>query len=112
MTGFVNALALLIILGQLGDSTGYKAAGANKLIQTIKLFFNLDQIHLQTLMVGLATIFLIMTLEKTRLGALGMVAAMIVASLLAPVFGWEGVKVLNDIAQVPGSLPRWERQNW
>lgn len=106
MTGFVNAVALLIILGQLGDFTGYKAAGANKLLQTINLFFNVDQIHLQTLMVGLVTIFLIMTLEKTRLGALGMVAAMIVASLLAPVFGWEGVNILNDIAQVPGSLPR------
>lgn len=106
MTGFVNAVALLIILGQLGDFTGYKAAGANKLAQAINLFFNLDKIHLQTLMVGLATIFLIMTLEKTRLGALGMVAAMIVASLLAPLFGWEGVKMLNDIAQVPSSLPR------
>lgn len=105
MTGFVNAVALLIILGQLGDFTGYKAAGANKLMQAVNLFFNLDQVHLQTLMVGLVTIFLIMTLEKTRLGALGMVAAMIAASLLAPVFGWEGVKVLNDIAQVPDSLP-------
>ena len=106
MTGFVNAVALLIILGQFRDFTGYSAVGANKIAQTINLFFNLDQVQLPTLMVGLATIFLILTLEKTRLGALGMVAAMIVASLLVPLFGWDSVQTLNDIAEVPGSLPR------
>jgi SulP family sulfate permease len=31
---------------------------------------------------------------------------MIVASMLAPLFGWESVTQLNDIAEVPGSLPR------
>jgi len=106
MTGFVNAVALLIILGQLGDFSGYSAVGANKVTQTIDLFFNLNQMHLPTLMVGLVTIFLITTLEKTRLGALGLVAAMIGASLLPPLFGWDSVAILNDIADMPGSLPR------
>ncbi|MCP4359726.1 MAG: SulP family inorganic anion transporter [Chloroflexi bacterium] len=89
MTGFANAVALLIILGQLGDFTGYSAVGANKIVQTINLFANLNHVHLQTLMVGLATIYLIITLEKTRLSALGLVAAMIVASLLPSLFGWD-----------------------
>ena len=31
MTGFINAVAVLIILGQLDDFTGYSSAGANKL---------------------------------------------------------------------------------
>jgi SulP family sulfate permease len=105
MTGFVNAVALLIILGQLGDLTGYSAAGGNKITQTINLFRNLDQVDLPTLFVGLTTIFLIITLEKTRLKALGLVVAMIVASLLVPLFNWESVQMLNDIADVPGSLP-------
>ena len=105
MTGFVNAVALLIILGQLGDFTGYSAEGDNKIIQTFDLLTNLNEVHLQTLMVGLVTIFLIITLEKTRLGALGLVAAMIVASLLPSLFGWDEVMLLNDIASVPGSLP-------
>lgn len=106
MTGFVNAVALLIILGQLRDFTGHAAVGSNKLAQAINLILNLDQVHLPTLMVGLATIFLIMTLEKTRLGALGLVAAMIVASMLVPLFGWDSVTQLKDIADVPNSLPR------
>lgn len=107
MTGFINAVALLMILGQLGDLTGYKAAGANKIIQTFNLIGNLSEVDLPTLMIGLATIYLILTLERTRLGALGLVAAMIVASLLAPLFGWDSVRTLNDIATVPGSLPRF-----
>lgn len=106
MTGFVNAVALLIILGQLKDLTGYATVGGNKISQTINLFLNLDQVDLPTLMVGLATIFLIITLEKTRLGPLGLVAAMIVASMLVPLFGWDSVAQLNDIVEVPNSLPR------
>ena len=106
MTGFVNAVALLIILGQLGDFTGYKAVGANKVAQTINLVLNLNEIHLPTLMVGLATIFLIITLEKTRLGPLGLVAAMIAASLLVPLFSWQSVIQLKDIVDVPNAPPR------
>jgi SulP family sulfate permease len=106
MVGFVNAVAALIILGQLGDFTGYDAAGANKVAQTIDLLRHLDQIVLPTLMVGIATILLILTLEKTRLGALGMVAAIIVATLLVQVAGWEEVALVGDIADIPDSLPR------
>jgi len=106
MTGFVNAVALLIILGQLNDLTGHNPGGSNKIFLTINHLKSLDQIDLPTLMVGLGTIFLIITLEKTKLKALGLVAAMIVASLLVPLFGWDSVTTLNDIAEVPGSLPR------
>jgi SulP family sulfate permease len=106
MTGFVNAVALLIVLGQLSDFTGYSAIGSNKFAQTLNLVANMNQVHLPTLMVGLVTIFLIITLEKTRLGALGLVAAMIVSSLLVPLFGWDSVMTINDIAQVPDSLTR------
>ena len=106
MVGFVNAVALLIILGQLNDFFGHNPGGSNRIVQTINHARNLDQADLPTLMVGLVTIFLIITLEKTRLGALGMVVAMIVASILVPLFGWDSVAQLSDIADVPGSLPR------
>ena len=50
MVGFVNAVAVLIVLGQLGDFTGYDTVGPNKVAQTIDLFQNLDQIVLASLM--------------------------------------------------------------
>ena len=106
MTGFVNAVALLIILGQLNDLTGHNPGGSNKIFQAINHVRTLNEVDLPTLMVGLVTIFLIITLEKTKLKALGLVVAMIVASLLVPLFGWDSVATLNDIAEVPESLPR------
>ena len=106
MTGFVNGIAVLIILGQLGSLTGYDTQGANKIAQTIDLFLHLDQIDLATLMVGIITILLIIVLEKTRLQSFGLVVALIVASLLVPLFNWESVATVADIAEIPDSLPR------
>ncbi len=106
MTGFVNAVALLIILGQLGDLTGYDTQGANKVSQTINLFLNLDQIDLQTLTVGITAILLIIILEKTALKSFGLVVALFVASLMPTVLGWETVALARDIAEIPGQLPR------
>ena len=105
MTGFINAVAVSIILSQLDDLTGYVTSGPNRIARTVQLFFNLDQVVLQALMVGIITIILILVLEKTSLGALGMVVAIIVASLVVPLAGWEMVTQLIDIAEVPNSLP-------
>ena len=106
MTGLINAVAILIILGQLDNFTGYASEGANKVVRAFDLFKNLDQVVLPTVMIGIVTIILIMVLEKTRLGPLGMVVAIIVASLLVPLAGWDMVETVSDIADVPGSLPR------
>ncbi len=106
MTGFVNAVALLIILGQLNDLFGHNPGGSNKIAQAINHARNLDQADLPTVMVGLVTIFLIITLEKTPLKSLGLVVAMIVSSMLVPLFSWDSVALLKDIADVPGTLPR------
>jgi len=106
MTGFINAVAVLIILGQLSDFTGYSSSGPNKIAQTIDLLLHLNQVDLATIMVGVITIILILTLEKTALKALGLVVAMIVASMLAPLFSWSSVALVNSIATIPNSLPR------
>jgi SulP family sulfate permease len=106
MTGFINGVAILIVLGQLGNLTGYDPEGPNKVVQTIDLLFNLNEIDLPTLMVGIATILLIIALERTRLKSFGIVVALVVASLLVPLFNWDSVALVADIADIPGSLPR------
>ncbi|MBK7180005.1 MAG: SulP family inorganic anion transporter [Chloroflexi bacterium] len=106
MTGFVNAVAFLIILGQLDDFTRYSSVGANRIARTLDLLRNLDQVHLPTLMVGILTIVLILTLEKTSLKSLGIVVAMVVASLVVPLLGADGVVLVRDVANIPSSLPR------
>lgn len=105
MTGFVNAVALLIILGQLDDFTGYSSTGSNRIFRTFDLLQNIEQVHVPTLLVGLLTIILILTLEKTVLKSLGMVVAIVFASLVVPLLGADAITQVRDIADVPTSLP-------
>jgi SulP family sulfate permease len=104
MVGFINAVGINIILGQLDNFTGYEADGPNRVARTFNLIFNFDQIDWPTLTIGVATIILILLLERTKLGPLGLVVAIIVTSAAVPILGWE-VATLNDIADIPGSLP-------
>ncbi len=67
MVGFMTGVAALIILGQLGDLTGYSSEYSNKVAKAVDLLFNLDQVDLPTVAVGIGTIILIIVLQKTRL---------------------------------------------
>ncbi|MCL1601433.1 MAG: SulP family inorganic anion transporter [Actinomycetia bacterium] len=104
MVGFINAVGVNIILGQLDNFTGYEAEGANRVVRTFDLIVNFTQIHLPTFAIGVLTIVLIVVLERTKLGPLGMVVGIIVGSALVPILGWQ-VAQLNDIADIPSSLP-------
>jgi SulP family sulfate permease len=104
MVGFINAVGVNIILGQLDNFTGYEGQGANRVIRAFDLLLNLGKVHLPTITIGVATIILIVVLERTKLGPLGMVVGIIVASAAVPILGWE-IAILNDIADIPGSLP-------
>ncbi|NTU82786.1 MAG: SulP family inorganic anion transporter [Chloroflexales bacterium] len=105
MVGFVNAVALLIILGQLDTFTGYRSSGPNRVVGTFDLLRNLDQVHVPTLAAGMLTIILILTLERTRLKALGMVVALFFVSLAVPLAGAEQIALARDVADIPRSLP-------
>ncbi|MCX7792455.1 MAG: SulP family inorganic anion transporter [Chloroflexaceae bacterium] len=105
MVGFVNAVALLIILGQLDTFTGYSSSGPNRVVRTLDLLRNLDQVHAPTLAAGVLTIILILTLERTRLKALGMVVALFFISLIVPLAGAEQIALARDVADIPSSLP-------
>jgi len=103
MVGFINAVGVNIILGQLDNFSGYEAEGANRVVRAFDLLLNLGQAHWATMAIGVGTIALIVLLERTRLGPLGMVVAVIIGSGIA--FFVDGVAVLNDIADIPSSLP-------
>ncbi len=106
MVGFMTGVAFLIILGQLGDLTGYASEYSNKVAKTVDLLFNLDQVDLPTVAVGVGTIILIIVLQKTRLRGFGLVVAIIVTSMLPALFGWDSVAKVSDIAEITGGLPR------
>ena len=108
MVGFINAVGVNIILGQLANFTGYAAEGPNRIARTFQTLIHPGQLHPATLAVGAATIALIVLFERTRLGPMGLVVAVIVTSSAAVVFGWHDVATLNDLGEIPRSLPRPE----
>lgn len=104
MVGFINAVGVNIVLGQLDNFSGYETEGANRVARAFDLVLNLGQVHWPSMLIGAATIGLIIALERTRLGPLGMVVAIIATSALVVIVGSE-VAQLRDITEIPGSLP-------
>ncbi len=105
MVGFISAVGVNIILGQVANFTGYHATGPNRVIRAFQTLIHPGQLHLQTLAVGATTIVLIVVIEHTKLGSLGLVLAIIGTSAGAAALGWSEVATLNDLVAVPRSLP-------
>ena len=105
IVGFISAVGVNIILGQLASLTGYKASGPNRVVRTVDTFLHPGQFHWQTVAVGIATIALILLLERTKLGPLGLVLAVIVTSAGVALLRWTHVAILDDLGAVPRSLP-------
>jgi SulP family sulfate permease len=107
MTGFITAVGVNIVLGQLDDFTGYDADGGNRLTRLVDLVLHIWKVDVPTLAVGVGTVALIVGLQRTRLRALGLVVAVFAGSALAAVFAeldWD-IALVRDIATVPRSLP-------
>lgn len=105
MTGFISAVGVNIVLGQLANLTGYKAEGANRVVRAINTFAHPHELHLQSLAVGLVTIALILLLERTKVGPLGLVVAIIITSAGTAALGWTSVATVGELGAIPRSLP-------
>ncbi len=104
MVGFINAVGVNIILGQVADLTGYSSDQAYRLFRVIDTIVHPSQIQLAVLAVGLASVALILWLRETRLGALGLLVAVGLASWLAIAIGGP-VDFLRDVATIPSGVP-------
>jgi sulfate permease, SulP family len=107
LTGFVNAVAVNIVLGQLPSLTGFDSSRAGRLARALDTVPSPFSLHGPTVLLGVVTIVLIVALERTRLRSLGLLVAVAVTSALAVSSGlFEGVVQQHDVAELPGSLPR------
>lgn len=108
MTGFITAVGINIVLGQLGDFTGYDAEADNRVLAALELLLHVREVEVASLAVGLTTVIGIVALQRTRLGAMGLVVAVAAGSLLAAALNGLGdlsVAMVADVADVPSSLP-------
>ena len=64
LRGFLTGIGVNIILGQLGDLTGYSSEYGNKVVKAIDTFLHLGQLNYQILLVGVVTVVLIVVLDR------------------------------------------------
>ncbi len=105
MIGFFTGVATVLILGQLGDLTGFESDYSNKVMQTVDLLLNLDQVDWPSLLTGLATIGVIILFGRTRLRNYSLAIALLLASVAVLVLGLESVELVGDSFQITASFP-------
>ena len=106
LTGFVTGAALLIVLGQLGNLTGYELErDAIQILAVLDLFLHAGEIQVQPLAVGLLTIALALAFRRApHLTSAALLLPIIVATLLVRAAGLE-VALVGDISAIPAGLP-------
>ena len=114
MTGFLNGVAVLIILGQLSDLTGYESAFSNRVAQAFDLLLRIGQIDVQATTIGGVTLGLIVLLLLTPLRRFAFIISIAAATVLLALlnlpalpaaFSFATVPTVGDIAAIPRSLP-------
>lgn len=105
LVGFMSAVGVNIVLGQLANLTGYAAPGGNRIVRTVNTLLAPTELDWPSVAIGLATIALIVLLERTRIEAMGLVVAVIATSAAAALLGWTSVATLDDLGVELQGLP-------
>jgi len=114
MTGFLNGVAVLIILGQLSDLTGYRSAFSNRVAQALDLLLRIGQINVQATAIGGLALVLIVALLLTPWRRYAFIIGVVVTTVLLVILSlpamptaayFAGVPTVGDIASIHRSLP-------
>jgi len=113
MTGFVMGASLLIIIGELGDLTGYEPVGANDVAEVFNWITNISSWDSTTTIVGVSTIILMIVFkmipQTEKMGAiitliLGSVVVYVLnldIALVGPIQGGLPAPTLPDFSMIP-----------
>ena len=105
MTGFLNGVAVLIVLGQVGYLMGYESAVANKVLRVVDLLLHLSRVQGPTTAVGLGTVALIVGLLCSPWRRYAFLIALAVSAAGLWLLGWTQVPTVGDVARIPRALP-------
>ncbi|MCF8571040.1 hypothetical protein L5G32_12250 [Gordonia sp. HY002] len=103
--GFVNGVAINIVLGQLTNFTGFAGVGGNRVTRALDTAAHVTHFNWATVAVGSATIALVFAFEALGVGPLGLVLSVIAGSVLAAAFPADSVATLGDSVDVGRTLP-------
>ena len=112
MVGFISGVAALIVLGQIGDFTGYESAFNSKLLKVADLALNLGQVHWATLILSTVTMLVIIGVGYTRVKKIAMLIGLLASTFLAFIFQPAGIAYVGDIAAIPDELLQFDLPNF
>jgi high affinity sulfate transporter 1 len=104
LVGFLNGIALSIILGQIGKIFGYTISSGGIVPRLVEFVSKLGLTHWPTLAVGFGTFLVLLAVPRLFRGVPAALVAMILASAVVRLLGLEksGVQIL---AEVHAGLP-------
>jgi len=114
MTGFLNGVALLIILGQLDDLLGFDSMYSNNVAAALDLALHLGEVNAPAAIIGLSTLGAIVLFLYTPLRKFAFILAIAGATVglailtlpaLATAFNFDTVPTVGEIATIPRELP-------
>jgi SulP family sulfate permease len=106
MTGFLNGVGVLIVVGQFRDFTGYASPYANPIARALDTALNVRSFVLPVVIVGLTYVVLLHLFGRTkRFSQWAMILAMGIASALAALASFASVPLVGDVTAVPRALP-------
>lgn len=104
ITGFIFALAITIIIGQLPKVLGIPKTGSSTLEQVFGILLNLDQINPWSLALGAGAFMLILFIKRRYKGIPAALVALALGILLTTVFNLSAMGV-QIVGAVPAGLP-------
>ncbi len=104
LTGFLNGIALIIIVGQLPKLLGYSVEASDFFPKLIELLEKLDQTHLPTLTLGVAMLVGLVALRRLAPRIPGPLVIVIVSIILVTTLGLDQ-KGVAALGAVPAGLP-------
>ena len=111
MTGFLSGVAVMIILGQLWDLTGFVGEGGSKLEKTWQLVTNLNDINIPTTVVGLGSLIVMIIFQHTRLKTFNLLIGLALAMLAAWIFrlfDTDSIALVKDLGAIPRQIPSFD----
>jgi sulfate permease, SulP family len=104
MTGFLTGIAVVLILSQFATVAGYEVEGANRITQTIDLFRKINQINVESLIMGIVTLVIAIVLQRTPAQSFSALLAIAAPSILVGLLNLDNVKTVADLGGIPHGM--------
>jgi len=106
MNGFVAGASLLILVGELGDLTGYAPSGTNKLFKMVDHITHISHWDPATTAVGFGTIIAMVVLKKiSATEKAAAVITLILGTMVINLLHLPSVELISKIAEISSGLP-------